>query len=747
MPANREAAGEKQPWETGGDHLAMRDPFEPGMAAVALACLLSSVASVGCGSESQGNPGGTPGPDGGGAALLDAPPLDAPLGEDLPAAGGAPGTDGATGTSGPGTLAVLAGVLSGYGSTDGTGADARFAIPSGVAVDAVGNVFVADPANGTIRKITPAGLVTTVAGGADGSADGMGADARFHFPTGVAVDNAGNLFVADSGNHTIRKITPAGVVTTFAGTAGAVGSTDGTGADARFCTPSAVAVDAAGNVFVADQDNHTIRKITPAAVVTTFAGTASVTGGKVDGTGAEARFYYPQGVAVDGAGNVFVADTRNHTIRMITPASVVTTLAGSGGAEGSTDGTGTEARFSRPQGVAVDGAGNLFVADSGNNTIRMITPASVVTTLSGNAGWTSYLDGAGTAALFDTPTGVAVDAAGSLFVADSQSHTIRKVSPAGAVTTLAGTGSWTGTADGTGAAARFNHPGGAAVDGAGNLFVADSGNHAIRKITPEGVVTTFAGMTGVMGFADGTGADARFYGPTDVDVDASGNLFVADYGNHLVRKISPAGVVSTLAGAVGSYGKVDGLGADARFTRPSGVAVDGAGNVFVAESENFAIRKITPEGVVTTLADPAGLFYHPEDVAADGAGNLFVADKSSHTILKLTPAGVVTTFAGTKGSSGYADGTGADARFSYPQAVAVDGAGNVLVAELGNRTIRKITPAGEVSTIAGSPTPIPAGTPPGPLATFLPNPLGVAADRSTGNLYITVDSAVMVAGR
>jgi sugar lactone lactonase YvrE len=639
MPANREAAGEKQPWETGGDHLAMRDPFEPGMAAVALACLLSSVASVGCGSESQGNPGGTPGPDGGGAALLDAPPLDAPLGEDLPAAGGAPGTDGATGTSGPGTLAVLAGVLSGYGSTDGTGADARFAIPSGVAVDAVGNVFVADPANGTIRKITPA------------------------------------------------------------------------------------------------------------AVVTTFAGTASVTGGKVDGTGAEARFYYPQGVAVDGAGNVFVADTRNHTIRMITPASVVTTLAGSGGAEGSTDGTGTEARFSRPQGVAVDGAGNLFVADSGNNTIRMITPASVVTTLSGNAGWTSYLDGAGTAALFDTPTGVAVDAAGSLFVADSQSHTIRKVSPAGAVTTLAGTGSWTGTADGTGAAARFNHPGGAAVDGAGNLFVADSGNHAIRKITPEGVVTTFAGMTGVMGFADGTGADARFYGPTDVDVDASGNLFVADYGNHLVRKISPAGVVSTLAGAVGSYGKVDGLGADARFTRPSGVAVDGAGNVFVAESENFAIRKITPEGVVTTLADPAGLFYHPEDVAADGAGNLFVADKSSHTILKLTPAGVVTTFAGTKGSSGYADGTGADARFSYPQAVAVDGAGNVLVAELGNRTIRKITPAGEVSTIAGSPTPIPAGTPPGPLATFLPNPLGVAADRSTGNLYITVDSAVMVAGR
>ncbi|MCH1463187.1 MAG: hypothetical protein L7U46_04820, partial [Candidatus Nanopelagicales bacterium] len=221
---------------------------------------------------------------------------------------------------------------------------------------------------------SPVGTVTTFAGGAQGSADGTGADARFNSPPGVAVDGGGNVYVADYNNHTIRKITPAGVVTTLAGTAGSSGSADGTGADARFYYPWGVAVDGDGNVYVADENNHAIRKITPAGVVTTLAGTAE-SSGSTDGTGADARFNRPHGVAVDGDGNVYVADGVNHTIRKITPAGVVTTLAGAARQNGFSDGRGPLARFNYPQGVAVDGDGNVYVADYNNHAIRKVTPA------------------------------------------------------------------------------------------------------------------------------------------------------------------------------------------------------------------------------------------------------------------------------------------------------------------------------------------------------------------------------------
>jgi len=221
---------------------------------------------------------------------------------------------------------------------------------------------------------SPVGTVTTFAGGVSGSTDGTGADARFKRPQGVAVDGDGNVYVADSENYTIRKITPAGVVTTLAGTAGSQGSADGTGADARFYHPVGVAVDGDGNLYVTEDYNHTIRKITPAGEVTTLAGTAELSGSD-DGTGADARFDSPVGVAVDGDGNLYVTDRDNNTIRKVTPAGVVITLAGAAGSQGSDDGTGPLARFDSPVGVAVDGDGNLYVADRDNNTIRKVTPA------------------------------------------------------------------------------------------------------------------------------------------------------------------------------------------------------------------------------------------------------------------------------------------------------------------------------------------------------------------------------------
>jgi sugar lactone lactonase YvrE len=320
---------------------------------------------------------------------------------------------------------IFAGLAGSSGSTDGTGSAARFNNPAGIAVDTAGNLFVADRGH-TIRKVTSAGVVTTIAGLANnqGSADGTGSAARFSDPTSVAVDTAGNVFVADRNNYTIRKITSAGVVTTLAGLAGNVGSADGTGSAARFNNPYGVAVDTSGNVFVADSANNTIRKVTSAGVVTTIAGLAG-SSGSADGTGSAARFNFPTRASIDTEGNLYVADQFSNTIRKVTSAGVVTTLAGLAGSSGSTDGTGSAARFNLPAGIAVDTAGNLFVADSDNNTIRKVTSAGVVTTLAGLAGSLGSINGIGSFARFRTPTGIAVDTSGNVFVADSGSYTIR----------------------------------------------------------------------------------------------------------------------------------------------------------------------------------------------------------------------------------------------------------------------------------------------------------------------------------
>lgn len=339
--------------------------------------------------------------------------------------------------------------------------------------------------------------------------------------------------------------------------------------------------------------------------ITSFAGNTNVTTG-VDGTGDAATFNGPYAVAIDAAKNLYVSDTVNNTIRKITPARVVTTLAGTAGIRGTTDAAGAAARFNFPVGLAVDSAGNVYVADSGNLTIRKITPAGAVTTLAGAALQLGSTNGQGAAARFFLPYGLAVDTAGNVYVAEGGNHLIRKITPDGTVSTLAGSAMQAGLTDGTGGAARFNTPFGLTIDAGGNLYVADSGNNAIRKVTPAGVVTTVVGSSGTSGSLDGPVAVARFNQPRGVSVDASGNLYVADYGNSLVRHITSGGIVTTLAGVAGVVGSTNSVGSAARFYDPTGIVADGT-TIYVADSSNNSIRR----GVPVTQAGLPVISVHP----------------------------------------------------------------------------------------------------------------------------------------
>ena len=320
---------------------------------------------------------------------------------------------------------LLLSTLAGSGSPDfanGTGISASFNSPAGTSVDGSGNAYVADINNSCIRKITPSGVVTTLAGsGTAGFANGTGTAAKFYNPTGVAVDGSGNVYVADQSNYRIRKITAAGVVSTLAGET--AGYADGKGTAASFMNPRGVAVDGSGNVYVADAGNNSIRKITPVGVVTTLAGG---TAGYADGNGTAARFQWPQGIAVDGSGNIYVADHNNNCIRKITSTGLVTTLAGNG-TVGYVDGKGTAARFKGPEEVTVDVLGNLYVADAGNNRICKITSAGEVTTLASSKTGI-FADGSSSSTSFSYPFGVALNSSATkLYVAEVQNQRVRTI--------------------------------------------------------------------------------------------------------------------------------------------------------------------------------------------------------------------------------------------------------------------------------------------------------------------------------
>jgi sugar lactone lactonase YvrE len=502
---------------------------------------------------------------------------------------------------------------------------ARFNALSGLCLAASGNLYITDSSSCLVRKITPAGVVSTLAGtGAVGSANGFGQTASFDLPNGISVDSGGNLYVADTRNETIRKIAADGTVTLFAGTVGLSGNTNATGSSARFFRPYSTAVDAAGNVYVADANNQSIRKITSAGVTSTLAGGGGNVG-QQDGGASVARFYVPYSLAMDSTGSLYVADSLNSALRKISPAGEVTTIAGSFGQVGSTDGPLDVAEFGVPVGVAVDATGHVFVSDALYNTVRRVADGEVRT----HAGVASLTGGAANGAAgvsrFLTPQGMAFDRDGNLYVADTGNHTIRKISPGGTTSTFAGLSGAPGAADGTGTDAQFDNPSGVAVDGAGNVFVADTGNQLIRKISPAGAVVTVAGLAGITGNSDGTGANARFYDPYGVAVDAEGNVFVADTDNSAVRRISPAGVVTTIGG--GSYSGLfaEGSGASAHLYSPIGIVVTPTGELFLSDSLSNVIVKAVRESAPVITVQPQALTVTPGtrvnlSVTATGGG-------------------------------------------------------------------------------------------------------------------------------
>lgn len=557
-----------------------------------------------------------------------------------------------------GVVSTLAGLAGASGSDDGRGAQARFQFPVSITLDSGRNLFVADRDARKIRRVSRSGNVTTVLGPTTWvpihvAVDGTGnvyvtcGDNKVRRvspsgattvllesitgPSGIAVNLAGEVLVAQA-SGAIWRVTPAGALSTYAFVSG---------------RPAGLSMDATGNLLVALHNGHKIVRIGADGTSTTIAGTGQF--GYVDGAVTAARFKAPLGVVMTPDGHVFVADNENYSIRKIVLGAQVTTFAGTAPVSGNGSGNLDTATFNAPSDVVEDSHGNLFVSDG--LVIRKITPGGQVSTFAGGA--VGARDGTGLAAGFGLVMGLAIDSSDHLYVAERFGNTIRKITPQAVVTTLAGRPDVAGSVDGAGTDARFAQPEDVAVDAMGNVYVADRVNDNIRKVTPDGAVTTLAGAAAAPpGSADGLGSSASFRFPSGLAIDAAGNVFVADTSNHTLRKISPAGQVTTFAGAALQPGSVDGTGAAARFEFPLRIEIDGEGILWVMERVGL-LRRVTPEAVVTTVAgalrsagtEPgtgtnAWLEYGDPGLGVDLAGNLYVTSLSSANVRRARLPGI-----------------------------------------------------------------------------------------------------------
>jgi sugar lactone lactonase YvrE len=609
-----------------------------------------------------------------------------------------------------------------------------------VATDRFGNVYLSSSLN-CVFKVDAAGNLTRVAGTCRPGYSGDGGPAlaaQLNAPQGLAADAAGNLYIADRNNHRIRKVSSTGTITTIAGDGSAGFSGDGgPAASAQLNAPRGVAVDPSGNFYIADQNNHRIRAVSPAGIVTTVAGDGSAGFSGDGGPAAGAHLNSPQGVAADSSGNLYIADGGNNRIRKVSNGTIGTVAGGGGPAAG--------AELSHPQGVAVGTSGNVYIADTGNHRIREVAGGTIATVAGSTPGFSGDR-GAAAGAQLHVPEGVAVDSSGNVYVADSANNRVRKLAPGGTISTIAGNGAalFSGD-DGPAIAAQLTGPWGITLDPGGNLYFADRYNHRIRKIAPGGAITTvYGGSAGVLAE------------PAGLASDAVGNLYIGDAGNARVLKVGPGCAPCVVAGIAGSpgYSGDNGPATSARIYSPNALAVDSAGNVYIADSGRLRgarVRKVSPNGIVTTIAG-TGAPGHSGDggpatsaqiasalgLALDSAGNLYIADPDSSTVRKVASDGTIATVAGQSYSRGNS-GDGGPARsalLAAPQGLAVDSAGNLFIADEGNGNVRMVSPDGAIQTIAGTGTPGYSGDGGPATGAQLGSPRGLALD-AAGNVYVS----------
>jgi uncharacterized protein (TIGR03437 family) len=626
-----------------------------------------------------------------------------------------------------------------------------------VAVDGAGNVFVADQGNSLVVKITAAGLLSVVAGtGQPGnSGDGGPATAALlNRPAGVAVDAKGNIYIADYTNCRVRQVNPSGVISTIAGRACGDSGVGGPATAASIRSPLRLAAGQDGSVYFTTTYAK-ISKVTPAGLLVAVGGTGS-TGYSGDGGPATlASFNLSSnigrgGLAVSAAGSLYVADWGNSRVRKIDATGTVTTVAGNGGRGYTGDGgPAIAASLGYPTSLVFDAAGNLYIADSWNHRIRKIGVDGTITSVAGN-GVLGFSGDGGPAQLasMGDPFSVAADNAGNLYIADSENGRIRKVNAPGVITTIAGNGLFKFSGDnGAATRANFNRPAGLATDAAGNIYIADTLSNRIRRIATDGSITTVAG-NGMLGFSgDGGPATAASlaWPEGSLAIDNSGNLYIPDTGNNRIRRVSPDGTITTFAGrGLAGFSGDGGPVTNAAFNEPAGLALDTAGNLYIVDRWNSRIRRVDSRGVITTFAGSsraafggdggpataASLFF-PSGIGLDSAGNLYIADTSNGRVRKVDTAGIITTVAGTGASAATGgDGGPATAAGLYlPCAVDVDFLGNIYIADYGASTVRKIASDGTISTLAGSSSGGAVG------GVSLSSPAAVAVD-GAGNLFI-----------
>ncbi len=614
-----------------------------------------------------------------------------------------------------GKLATIAGTgVTGYGGDGGPARSARLSWPFEMVSDPAGNTYVADRSNHRVRKIAPGGTITTVAGTGQPGFSGNGGPATLAWlrqPQGLAMDLAGNLFIADTFNNRVRKVSPSGVITNVAGTGANGSSGDGGPANsATLSLPSGLAFDPAGNLFITDVDR--IRKVTPQGIISTYAGTG-LSGYSGDGGPATlAQLAHPLGLAIDAAGNLFIADADNDRIRKVAVDGTITTVAGIGVARSGLrgfagdGGSAVVAMLHYPNGVAVDESGSIYIADTGNRRIRKVDPAGTITTIAGTGDTGQPGDGAlARSAHLAWPFGMTFDAAANLYIVDRNQHRVRMRDPKGIITTVAGNGVGGFSGDGgLASSASLRRPQGIALDPSGNIVIADTFNNRVRRVDRTGVITTIAGDGRNTSSGDGGPAALASLGlPNGPAFDAAGNLYVA--AQDRIRKITPEGIISTVAGTglIGFSG--DGVPAIAAELRsPQGVAFDAAGNLYIADAGNNRIRRVDASGIITTvagngsagssgdggLATGAGISY-PNTVAVRSDGTLFIAETGGDRVRQVSPEGIISTFAGT-GTRGFSGdgGPATSAMLGAPRGIVLDAAGNVYVSCGDNNRVRKI---------------------------------------------------------